>query len=562
MKQPITLCMIVKDEAHVIERALTRAKPYITGYVIVDTGSTDGTQDKIREVMGDFPGVIHEREWVHFGHNRDEALKLAREFCNEGYLLIHDADDWLEADEGFEWPELTADCYNMQIIDKETFWPRSQMFRADQPWRCQGPVHEIYVREDRPTGGARIMDLTTAMRMQIGQDGNRRKNLTSREKYLADAKLLQDYIHEDTNPRWVYYLAQSYHDAWEREKAITYYQQRMNLGGFEEERWMSCYKIGLIYKSTGDDDDEARRYLVRAYRMRPHRMEPCVALAELYLRRKEWALARVWAEVAASANSASWKGDLLFADAAAHAGWRAQEPLGLAYFYLGEHEQARVVFEKMLGMRMPRAEMMRTRKNYVLAGGTFDDPFPIPTETALENLQPLRESYCKEVSNDAWALSLEAGAMLKTLVARESIKSVLDLGSGFSSAVLRTCPDLKSIVSVETEQEWSDKTYGFLNTMGPGDGHKIVLLEDLDLGDQEFDLVILDMAETTTRAEFLPLAWKHLRAGGYLYVDDMHHWPFNEQVDAFVASTAAQRLDVSQVTRDHFGRYGLLVKKG
>ncbi len=39
----IGLSMIVKDESHVITRVLNSVTPYIDYWVIVDTGSTDGT---------------------------------------------------------------------------------------------------------------------------------------------------------------------------------------------------------------------------------------------------------------------------------------------------------------------------------------------------------------------------------------------------------------------------------------------------------------------------------------------------------------------------------------
>lgn len=32
------LCMIVKDEAHVIERCLTSVRPYVDAWLLVDTG--------------------------------------------------------------------------------------------------------------------------------------------------------------------------------------------------------------------------------------------------------------------------------------------------------------------------------------------------------------------------------------------------------------------------------------------------------------------------------------------------------------------------------------------
>ena len=92
-KNSICLSMIVKNEATVIRRCLDSVKPFITHWVIVDTGSTDGTQDIIREYMADLPGTLYEREWQDFAHNRSEALALSRPLAD--YSLVIDADDAL-----------------------------------------------------------------------------------------------------------------------------------------------------------------------------------------------------------------------------------------------------------------------------------------------------------------------------------------------------------------------------------------------------------------------------------------------------------------------------------
>ena len=44
----IALVMIVKDEAHVVTEAFESVRAFIDSWCIVDTGSTDGTQDLIR----------------------------------------------------------------------------------------------------------------------------------------------------------------------------------------------------------------------------------------------------------------------------------------------------------------------------------------------------------------------------------------------------------------------------------------------------------------------------------------------------------------------------------
>ena len=71
------LHMIVKDEAPVIERCLRSVLPMIDWWVISDTGSTDGTQEIVRRTMAGTDGLLLERPWVSFGHNRQEALDAA-----------------------------------------------------------------------------------------------------------------------------------------------------------------------------------------------------------------------------------------------------------------------------------------------------------------------------------------------------------------------------------------------------------------------------------------------------------------------------------------------------
>src|SRR5262249_60611020 len=76
--QTICLNMIVKNEAEVIRRCLDSVRAIIDYWVIVDTGSTDNTQQIIREHLKNVPGELHERPWQEFAHNRSEAPALRR----------------------------------------------------------------------------------------------------------------------------------------------------------------------------------------------------------------------------------------------------------------------------------------------------------------------------------------------------------------------------------------------------------------------------------------------------------------------------------------------------
>ena len=101
-KKTLTLSMIVKNETHIITECLESVAPYIDYWIIADNGSTDGTQQLIKDFFEEkgIPGELHEVEWVNFGHNRTEALKMCDGKAD--YIFMIDADDKLVGKPNFE----------------------------------------------------------------------------------------------------------------------------------------------------------------------------------------------------------------------------------------------------------------------------------------------------------------------------------------------------------------------------------------------------------------------------------------------------------------------------
>src|ERR1700754_1620258 len=128
----ICLNMIVRNEAHIVDEVLDSVAPYISSWVIVDTGSDDGTQNVIRNHMAalDIPGELEERPWRNFGHNRSEALALAQ--GHGDYIWVIDADDIVEGT--LDFGQLSADVYELRYGPDVTYW-RRQLFRDGVRWR-------------------------------------------------------------------------------------------------------------------------------------------------------------------------------------------------------------------------------------------------------------------------------------------------------------------------------------------------------------------------------------------------------------------------------------------
>mgnify|MGYP003337594617 FL=1 len=138
----MTIClnMIVKNEAHVIERCLSSVKPFISSWAILDTGSTDNTPELVRRALKGVPGVFAEHEWQGFAGSRNRALDLARQ-SKADYILFLDADAEFQAPEGWS-PSLDSDALHLRhVLGDYEYW-KPILVRASLPWRWKAQIHE------------------------------------------------------------------------------------------------------------------------------------------------------------------------------------------------------------------------------------------------------------------------------------------------------------------------------------------------------------------------------------------------------------------------------------
>jgi tetratricopeptide (TPR) repeat protein len=277
--QTICLSMIVKNEAHVIRRCIESVRSIIDHWIIVDTGSTDGTQDAIRASLADLPGTLHQRPWIDFAHNRSEALTLARPHGT--YTLIIDADDELVIPPDFTMPALEAPSYRMKILDETCVYERIQLVRNDIVWYYQCVIHEfIDSKEEYWTD-------TIPLAMRRGIDGARHKDPTT---YLRDIKVLEDVLKIEKDPflvaRYTFYLAQSYRDGSIFHKALEYYLKRAELGYWNEEIYISLFSAALLMDRLDEPEERILATYQKAIAVCPHRAE-AMASASNYCRRKK-----------------------------------------------------------------------------------------------------------------------------------------------------------------------------------------------------------------------------------------------------------------------------------
>lgn len=355
----ICLSMIVKNEAAVIERCLTAILPYLDAWVVVDTGSTDGTQAMVRRLLASLPGELIERPWIDFSTNRNQALDASR--MRADYSFSIDADEELIPARGFVMPALTAAGYRVVHRSKgsDVAYELPKIVRSDLPWRYQGVVHEGLVCP-LPHAVETIEGLAI-----VSHFDSARNQASAAVKYGRDAELLERALRDDPeNARYRFYLAQSYKDAGALAKATEAYLARAEMGGWDEEVFCSRFQAGALLLLQGQIA-EGTHLLLRAFELRPTRAESLHALASHHRRRGEWNLAYVFA---ARASDIPRPPDILFVDEAVYR-WRCWDERSIAAYYVGRFQESFDIANRLLAGDLPPPDRKRIDGNRAFAAG-------------------------------------------------------------------------------------------------------------------------------------------------------------------------------------------------
>ncbi|MBN2194740.1 MAG: glycosyltransferase family 2 protein [Polyangiaceae bacterium] len=362
----ICLSMIVKNEVQVLPRLFRSVKDYIDYYVIVDTGSTDDTIALIRQQMSEYgiDGEVHEREWVNFGVNRQQALELAIKADKADWLLIIDADEELGVSDPKFFEKLEAGVsYDLEKHHTGVRYAVTHLINVRSTrWQWEGPVHNYLVN----LGGSEQRELRKDVWIiyHCGE-GAKSHALTQEQKYLRDARLLeQDLKEHPDNTRSQFYLAQSYRHAGHLEKAYEAYRRRAAMEGWIEERFLAQLELGKVAIDLGLPEDGIVGALLAAYEMRPVRAEPLYELARYFRVRKMYGKAFLFATVGAKTPRPN---DSLFVFQEVY-DWRLLDELGISAYWIGRFAEGKAACEEVLrriegGLEVPDEDVSRIRAN-------------------------------------------------------------------------------------------------------------------------------------------------------------------------------------------------------
>lgn len=339
-EQIISIClvMIVKDEEDTIEKCLRAVSPFISYWVIVDTGSQDRTREIILDTTSKLgiKGELHQRPWVNFEVNRTESLKLAQGKCD--YRWIIDADDTFVVDTPGSNPfvglSTAPDAYQLLYRLNSLQYHRAQIVKSSQNWVYKGVLHEYLHLEEHKE---QIFQAIIPGCQVLADISPLKRANTLQEKYSRDAEILEKaLIDEPNNDRYVFYLAQSYRDSDQLQKAIDTYQKRIQMGGWEEEVYYSMYMIAKISEKMGKDIKDVTELYLKAWEYRPARLEAVFHVMRKLREQNRYIVAFAFGDLAIKTKGT---GDILFLEPEIWQ-WRLLDEYSLAAFYIGNPEIA------------------------------------------------------------------------------------------------------------------------------------------------------------------------------------------------------------------------------
>jgi len=367
----ITLCMIVKDETHIIQECLQSMLPYIDRYDITDTGSTDGTPEMIKEFMDKHgvPGEVYLSDWKGFGDSpqgigsRTESLRNCDGKADFAWVI--DADDFIAGDFVFPNDMKKYDVYSLHIQRGDFTWWRNQIFRTGIGWHYTGILHEYADCDKKPFSQERVhgnyhIDARTL--------GARNVGITAIEKYSKDAEQLLDALTNEESPfydpdnhRYWFYLAQSYFDSQQVTNAKEAYQKRAELGGWEEEVYYSLFRVAICAVLNEEPWEQIQQGFLNAYAYRPIRAEPLHQLSRLYRGMDKPTHAYIYAKQAAQIPYPEH--DILFISDDVYR-WQALDEYVSTAFYAHDFEDGRSACLELLNNRpLPKGERNRIQQN-------------------------------------------------------------------------------------------------------------------------------------------------------------------------------------------------------
>jgi len=179
-------------------------------------------------------------------------------------------------------------------------------------------------------------------------------------------------------------------------------------------------------------------------------------------------------------------------------------------------------------------------------------------------ITPHHGAYTTHVSNDVHAASVEIAVFLQLFCQLHKPTRMADLGSGFSSFILRRyakgADPQPTVYSVDNHEGWLGKTREYLSRHNLS-ADNVMLWENFIAQAEpgSFDLVFHDMGFMDFREETLEPVLSLTRPGGHIILDDVHKPAYRRFTHKMLDDKGLEWLSLKRITVDNRARYSYLV---
>lgn len=272
-KPLISVCMIVKNEAELLPRALANLPGFFDELIVVDTGSTDDTV-AVAQAHG---AQVLRYDWGEPGH-KAEARNLALDAATGKWIVVLDADEIIEQPlELRKWLQesgphgVHVQFHNVEPDNRVSLvWNQMRIFRRGL-YRYQYREHEV------PKPVAEGLNEAVVGFNFIHCPPTERKPAKTGPML---ERLLLDVAENPGDPHPMYFLHRQYLHAGDWDKAIETGKQYLSIAGDGDK--CECYgNLAAAHQERGETL-LSLQYLHRAIADQPARRIWWVRIAELY----------------------------------------------------------------------------------------------------------------------------------------------------------------------------------------------------------------------------------------------------------------------------------------
>ena len=242
----IHMTMIVKNAGDNFKNILKENLSIIDRWTILDTGSTDNTIDIINKFLVDKKkGKLYQEPFINFRDSRNRCLDLAGRECkfcimlDDTYIVKENLRDFLNIVRGDQF----SDSFSLFIKSNDNVYNSNRIIKSESNLRYIHKIHEVISHMNNKNI---IIPLKNAHIFDYRSDYMENRTINRKE---YDLKILfEEYDEDPTDPRNLYYIAQTYNIMEKYDLAFEYYLKRVEhpTEGFIQEKINACFEAARM----------------------------------------------------------------------------------------------------------------------------------------------------------------------------------------------------------------------------------------------------------------------------------------------------------------------------